>query len=335
MMKAWITTRRVKPGSEDEFRRRWAGGPAPKGMTAAYLLEDDAQTGEVLSLSLWENDAALRAYQSSSEAAERTFALTPIVDDESRGRSYTVYDAGSLTGAGRARLLLPVLAGTGGTGAWLISRRIRERRAEQQTQPRRMTLLAIPAALIAAGTGVFFFVKRLRGSQQADEAQTVWGPAARHETASPADRYGSGALRPEHSNRRLVCDVIRMAPHAIDHNADLRTAEEQMRTQNIDALAVMADGRLAGIITARDLAAAPSNGDAPSPRVGTIMSDVPVTITSQTPVEDAIRLMNDRRIHHLPVVDGADLVGIVTLNDLSGGSSAAGRTSTAMPAGRS
>src|SRR5437764_87642 len=69
-MKAWLTARRVKAGHEDEFRKKWRGGDTPEGMVDAFLLEDEQDPRETLSVSLWDTAQNLLSYRTASGAAQ-------------------------------------------------------------------------------------------------------------------------------------------------------------------------------------------------------------------------------------------------------------------------
>ena len=80
-----------------------------------------------------------------------------------------------------------------------------------------------------------------------------------------------------------------------------------------------ADGTLAGIVTDRDIvtrcvAAGEEPGRVP---VRDIMSPAPSVITPETPISDAARLMAQRQVRRLPVVDSGRVVGIVSLGDIA------------------
>src|SRR3712207_455249 len=109
-MKAWITARRINPGSEQEFRHRWARGKAPAGMVNAYLLEDDQHPGETLTLSLWKDEAKLDAYRASADAANREYSISGIVDQTLWNRTVDVLHAANLRRGLRR----------GGSRAWLL-----------------------------------------------------------------------------------------------------------------------------------------------------------------------------------------------------------------------
>lgn len=335
-MKAWITARRIKPGNEQKFRHLWAGNPTPKGMTDAYLLEDDEHPGETLSVSLWQDAAALRAYRESTAAAARVRDLAPVVDTELWSRSFDVRRAPEVTGRGAARwLLLPALLGLGGAGAFLARSRRREQpRPVQAVQAvkRRPTWLAVPAALAAAGAGGFLLVSRLRrGGDETphDGRQESARPYDLASSGGPPDtgeqwlaRTGSDAetrTRAERASGLLVRDVMTADPETIDYDAGLDKAAEKMRELNVGVLPVLADGSLAGMITDRDLALATAEGTRAwgDKRVRDVMSEMPVTISPHMSVEEAARLMAERQIRRLPVVEGATLVGIVALGDLA------------------
>ena len=80
-----------------------------------------------------------------------------------------------------------------------------------------------------------------------------------------------------------------------------------------------ADGTLAGIVTDRDLvtrcvAAGEEPGRVP---VRDIMSPAPSVITPETPISDAARLMAQRQVRRLPVVEQGHVVGMLSLGDLA------------------
>ncbi len=82
--------------------------------------------------------------------------------------------------------------------------------------------------------------------------------------------------------------------------------------------AVVMEGRfLAGIFTERDVVrAAASGGDLSAAKVSEWMTPDPVTAPPDTDSEDAAESMMAQGFRHLPVVDGNNLVGIVSLRDI-------------------
>jgi CBS domain-containing protein len=95
-------------------------------------------------------------------------------------------------------------------------------------------------------------------------------------------------------------------------------AVRRLGEKRIGALPVLESGRIAGIMSERDVIYClrdhgPDVLDWPVSRV---MSSPAITADSQTEVLSALALMTQRRIRHLPVVDGGEIRGIVSIGDL-------------------
>jgi CBS domain-containing protein len=91
-----------------------------------------------------------------------------------------------------------------------------------------------------------------------------------------------------------------------------------MAEKNIGALPVLAGGRLAGIFTERDYTrkVALHGKTSKETRVREVIAAELATVTTDDSVEDCMRLMTEKRVRHLPVVEGATLVGIISIGDL-------------------
>ena len=111
----------------------------------------------------------------------------------------------------------------------------------------------------------------------------------------------------------LVRDVMTRKVVTIGPETACDKARRLMEEHRIRHLPVVAGGRLLGMVSDRDVRSAAAQ--APSTLAEKIMTPDPVTITPETRVEHAARLMLDGRFGSLPVVDG-HLVGIVTYTDL-------------------
>lgn len=109
--------------------------------------------------------------------------------------------------------------------------------------------------------------------------------------------------------------VVTIAP---EESAAL--AARLLSRHELGALPVCAaDGTLVGIVTDRDIvtrcvAAGEEPGRVP---VRDIMSPAPSVITSETPISDAARLMAQRQVRRLPVVEQGHVVGMLSLGDLA------------------
>jgi CBS domain-containing protein len=99
-------------------------------------------------------------------------------------------------------------------------------------------------------------------------------------------------------------------------DALLREAAQIMRGADVRAIAVVENDRLVGIVTDWDVveAFATRSGDVTALPVSAVMtaSDI-ATIGLDDTVADATALLGERRVHHLPVVDGEQYLGMICL----------------------
>jgi CBS domain-containing protein len=104
----------------------------------------------------------------------------------------------------------------------------------------------------------------------------------------------------------------------IDAGASVHDAVKRMVEANVGSLLVTEGGEVAGIVTERDYLRRAALEGRPDDEttVGEIMSSPLVVATPETPVEECMALMTDRRIRHVPVLDGGDVVGMVSIGDL-------------------
>lgn len=132
-------------------------------------------------------------------------------------------------------------------------------------------------------------------------------------------------------------DVMAKDPVATDPDATVAEAAAAMVRGRVGSLLVKDGGSVVGILTERDvLRAAGADGDLLSTRVQDWMTRDPTTAPADQDVEDAIVTMLDSGFRHLPVMEGPELVGIVSLRDLlsaraGGGSQRAGKADTDTP----
>jgi len=91
-----------------------------------------------------------------------------------------------------------------------------------------------------------------------------------------------------------------------------------MSEKNIGALLVMKHDHLEGIVTERDYArkVALLGKQSEVTTVGEIMNAIKYTISSNGTLNDAMSIMSDHSIRHLPVLDDGKLVGILSIIDL-------------------
>lgn len=91
-----------------------------------------------------------------------------------------------------------------------------------------------------------------------------------------------------------------------------------MAEKNVGALPVLAGGKLVGVFTERDYTrkVALQGKSSKETRVREIITNKIVTVTADDSVEDCMRLMTENRVRHLPVVEGTNVVGIISIGDL-------------------
>ena len=118
----------------------------------------------------------------------------------------------------------------------------------------------------------------------------------------------------------LVKEMMRRPVTVIPVGTTLGEADQLLHARGFRHLPVVDQGRLVGILTDRDIRFATSSlSDAPrqaTDPVSVAMSSPPLTADPLDPVEDAARIMRENKIGCLPVLDGSELVGILTGMDL-------------------
>jgi ATP-dependent Lon protease len=136
-----------------------------------------------------------------------------------------------------------------------------------------------------------------------------------------------------------IQDVMTKQVHSVSEDASIREVARLMRDQKIgDVLVCDAQGKLCGIITDRDIvvrAVADEGNDLDQLRAKDICTaDRIVTLQPTDGVDEAVRLMTEKAIRRIPVVENEQPVGIVTIGDLAAqldADSALGQISQAAP----
>lgn len=126
---------------------------------------------------------------------------------------------------------------------------------------------------------------------------------------------------------KLVREIMTAQVSTIDHDAKLLDAVLVLRSSGFRHLPVVKEGRLAGLLSDRDVQrAAPSlfgevtqeeyNRIFETTPVSRVMARETVTVTPDTPISEAVALMREHKYGALPVVDAdGQLAGIVTTID--------------------
>jgi CBS domain-containing protein len=108
--------------------------------------------------------------------------------------------------------------------------------------------------------------------------------------------------------------IYSVAPGATVHDAIAMMAEN-----GVAAVLVLSEGKLAGIVSAKDYASKVvlRKRSAKNTLVEQIMTSPVVTVTPEVTVFECMAIMTQRHFRHLPVFDQGELVGVVSLADLA------------------
>jgi CBS domain-containing protein len=107
--------------------------------------------------------------------------------------------------------------------------------------------------------------------------------------------------------------------HSVNPDVSVTECVRQMNEQRIGAMLVMDDDRLLGIFTERDaITRVLGTGLEPSnTKVSAVMSNNPTCITPATTLDEAMAIVSNQRIRHLPVVKDSLVLGMVSAGDLT------------------
>jgi acetoin utilization protein AcuB len=114
----------------------------------------------------------------------------------------------------------------------------------------------------------------------------------------------------------LVRNCMTGTVQTVQADDDVAVVRELFRRRRIRHVPVVAAGRVVGIVSDRDVRGLAADRSPTS--VDAIMTPAPATTTPSTPVETAAAVMRARKIGALPVLEGHELVGIVSESDLLG-----------------
>ena len=107
--------------------------------------------------------------------------------------------------------------------------------------------------------------------------------------------------------------------HSVDPDISVTECVSQMNEQQIGAMLVMREDRLLGIFTERDaITRVLGAGLEPSyTKVSAVMSNDPICITPSTTLDEAMAIVSNQRIRHLPAVQDGQVLGMVSAGDLT------------------
>jgi len=118
-----------------------------------------------------------------------------------------------------------------------------------------------------------------------------------------------------------VGSILRYKGHtvwSVNPDESVFQAISLMADKGIGSLVVIADDRLVGIISERDYArkVVLQGKSSKETKVRDIMTSPVVSVGPDHTVDDCMRIVTNKRIRHLPVVEGEKLIGVVSIGDL-------------------
>lgn len=115
-------------------------------------------------------------------------------------------------------------------------------------------------------------------------------------------------------------EIMTADPEFVREGDTLVDAARKMAEFGVGALPVCGDdGRLTGMVTDRDIVVSciARGGDPATTTAGSLTRGAPVTVGADDPVEEALATMSSNQVRRLPVVDGHDLVGMLSQADVA------------------
>jgi CBS domain-containing protein len=113
-------------------------------------------------------------------------------------------------------------------------------------------------------------------------------------------------------------DVMTTEVAIIDENVSVKKAAEIMAQEGVSAIIVTVEGKAQGIVTERDILKriVVEDKNAEKTTAEEIMSSPLVAIEPSTNLQEAARLMFEKKIKNLPVINDNRLVGLINLQDI-------------------
>ena len=115
-----------------------------------------------------------------------------------------------------------------------------------------------------------------------------------------------------------VRDVMTSNPRTVSPGDSIQVAARIMREEDTGVVPIVENGKTVGIITDRDIVIrAIADGTGCDEAVREIATKDLVFVKPDASTKDAEKLMSERQIRRLPVVEGGRLVGIISLGDIA------------------
>jgi CBS domain-containing protein len=115
-------------------------------------------------------------------------------------------------------------------------------------------------------------------------------------------------------------DVMTGGADCVGENDSVLDAAKKLKDQGVGAMPICGeDQRLKGMLTDRDIVVKvlAEGKDPGSTKVSELGGEKPVTIGADDSLDEAMQTMMDNKVRRLPVIDGHDLIGVVSQADLA------------------
>ncbi len=113
-----------------------------------------------------------------------------------------------------------------------------------------------------------------------------------------------------------VKEVMTQTVETIEKDENISDAARKMREKGIKSLLVIDKGKIIGIITTTDIIRKALSTGKVNTKVSTIMTKNVITISPETPVKEAAKIMVEKKIRHLPITEQDRIVGIISDRDI-------------------
>ena len=120
--------------------------------------------------------------------------------------------------------------------------------------------------------------------------------------------------------KQTVREIMSSGAECAQETETIQDAARKLADLNVGSMPICGeDERLKGMITDRDIVVKviAEGKDPKSTKVSELAEGKPVTIGADDSVEDALRTMSEHKVRRLPVIDGRELVGVVSQADVA------------------
>lgn len=115
-------------------------------------------------------------------------------------------------------------------------------------------------------------------------------------------------------------EIMSGGVECVGENETLVEAAKKMRDLDVGSLPICGeDNRLKGMLTDRDIVVKciSEGGDPNTTTAGSLAEGKPVTIGADDDLDELVRTMSQHKVRRLPVIDGHDLIGVVSQGDVA------------------